>query len=157
MNNVEIFDFTKPEDMGKCIKEITHGGADVVIDPVGMDGKKTPTEAIEQKIMLIGGTISPIKIAMDAVRKFGTMQLTAVYGSKYNQFPLGNMWERYITLKKGQAPVIHYMPMLFDMITKGEFDPREIISHKIPLVQAREAYEIFYNHEDECIKVILKP
>ncbi|MFJ7729247.1 zinc-dependent alcohol dehydrogenase [Neobacillus sp. NPDC097160] len=157
MNNVEIFDLTKQKDIGLYIKEITQGGADVIIDAVGMDGKKTPIEAIEQKMKLIGGTISPIKIGMDAVRKFGTMQLTGVYGSKYNQFPLGDIWERNVTIKMGQAPVIHFMPMLFEKITKGEFDPTEIITHKVPLDQASEAYNKFYNHEDECIKFILKP
>ena len=39
INNVEIFEFTKFPDMGEHLKEITHGGADVVIDCVGMDGK----------------------------------------------------------------------------------------------------------------------
>lgn len=42
MNNVEVFEFTKYPDMGEHLKEITHGGADVVIDCVGMDGKKSP-------------------------------------------------------------------------------------------------------------------
>ena len=49
------------------------------------------------------------------------------------------------------------MPMLFDKITKGEFDPAEIISHVVPLEEAATAYQRFHNHEDECIKVILKP
>ena len=39
INNVEVFEFTKFPDMGEHLKEITHGGADVVIDCVGMDGK----------------------------------------------------------------------------------------------------------------------
>lgn len=88
---------------------------------------------------LIGGTISPIEIGMSAVRKFGTLQLTGVYGSKYNQFPLGNIFERNVKIKMGQAPVIHYMPMLFKMITEGELDPTEIVSHKMRLDQASEA------------------
>lgn len=49
------------------------------------------------------------------------------------------------------------MPELFKKITDREFDPTEIISHKIPLDQASEAYEMFNNHQDECTKVILKP
>ncbi|MNW17161.1 hypothetical protein D3C71_2162440 [compost metagenome] len=57
----------------------------------------------------------------------------------------------------GQAPVIHFMPKLFEMITAGEFDPTEIITHQVPLDQASNAYKTFYEHEDECIKVILKP
>jgi len=57
----------------------------------------------------------------------------------------------------GQAPVIHYMPMLYDMITKGEFDPREIITHSVPLDKASDAYKTFHDHEDESIKFVLKP
>lgn len=157
MNNVEIIHFGEHENTGEYIREITKGGSDVVIDCVGMDGKKTTVEAIEQKLKLQGGTLSAIEIAMDAVKKFGTIQLTGVYGSIYNMFPLGSMFERNITLKMGQAPVIHYMPELFKKITAGEFDPTEIITHKIPLEQASDAYKMFYEHEDDCIKVILKP
>lgn len=157
MNNVEIFNFDKFKDMGSHIKEITNGGADCVIDCVGMDGKKSTMEEIGQKLKLQGGTLSAFEIGMNAVRKFGTIQLTGVYGSKYNMFPLGNIFERNINLKMGQAPVIHYMPKLFDMITAGEFDPTEIVSHRMPLHQAGEAYKIFNDHEDECVKVVLKP
>ncbi|MFC6039377.1 zinc-dependent alcohol dehydrogenase [Paenisporosarcina macmurdoensis] len=157
MNKVETFNFDDYEDMGSHIKEITHGGVDVVIDCVGMDGKKSVVEKVEQKLKLQGGTLSAINIAMNSVRKFGTIQMTGVYGSLYNMFPLGNIFERNITLKMGQAPVIHYMPLLFDKITKGEFDPTEIITHTVPLAKAREAYRLFNDHEDESIKFVLKP
>lgn len=157
MNNVEIINFDDFKDTGSHIKELTSGGADAVIDCVGMDGKKSPLEEIGQKLKLQGGTLSPFEIAMNSVRKFGTIQLTGVYGSKYNMFPLGNIFERNINLKMGQAPVIHYMPMLFDMITSGKLDPTEIVSHKVPLSKASEAYKIFNDHEDECVKVVLKP
>ncbi len=157
INKVEIVNFDDYNDTGAYLKDITSGGADVVIDCVGMDGKKKARETFEQKLKLSGGTISAIRIAMDAVKKFGTIQLTGVYGSQYNMFPLGNLFERNIQLKMGQAPVIHYMPMLFDKITKGEFDPTEIITHTIPLDQASDAYKMFNDHEDDVIKVILKP
>ncbi|MGG2056294.1 zinc-dependent alcohol dehydrogenase [Lysinibacillus pakistanensis] len=157
INNVEIINLEDYDEVAFYIREITKGGADIVIDCVGMDGKKTPVEAIEQKLKLQGGTLSPIRIAMDAVRKFGTIQITGVYGSKYNQFPLGHLFERNISLKMGQAPVIHLMPLLYDKIMAGEFDPREIITHRLPLEEASKAYQIFNDHEDECIKVILKP
>lgn len=69
--------------MGAHIKEITNGGADVVIDCVCMDGKKTPLEEEEQKSRLVGGTLSAITIALNTVKKFGIIQMTGVYGSKY--------------------------------------------------------------------------
>lgn len=157
MNQVEIVNFDNHEDTGNYLKELTSGGADVVIDCVGMDGKKSAMEAIGQKLKLQGGTLSAIEIGMNAVRKFGTMQLTGVYGSKYNMFPLGNIFERNITVKTGQAPVIHYMPMLFDWISSGKMDPTEIITHRISLDDASSAYQMFNDHEDEVIKVVLKP
>ncbi|WP_223701557.1 zinc-dependent alcohol dehydrogenase [Sutcliffiella deserti] len=157
MNKVDIFNFDEYKDMGSHIKDITNGGADVVIDCVGMDGKKSTLEEIGQKLKVQGGTLSAIDIAINAVRKFGTIQLTGVYGSMYNMFPLGNIFERNINLKMGQAPVIHYMPKLFNMIREGEFDPTEIVSHKMPLDKASDAYKIFNDHEDECVKVILQP
>ncbi|MEK5101094.1 zinc-dependent alcohol dehydrogenase [Cytobacillus sp. FSL W7-1323] len=157
MNKVETFEFTKYPDMGEHLKEITNGGADVVIDCVGMDGKKSPVEFLEQKLKLQGGTLGPIQIATKAVRKFGTVQLTGVYGGNYNAFPLGPFWVRNIQLKMGQAPVIHLMPELYQMIQEEKLNPKEIITHKISLADASHGYQIFNNHEDQCIKVVLKP
>ena len=159
MNNVEVFNFDEYDDaeMGRFLREVTKGGADVVIDCVGMDGKKSTLEKIEQKLKLQGGTLSPLKTAIDAVRKFGTIQLTGVYASVYNMFPLGHIFERNLTITTGQAPVIHLMPKMYDMIASGKIDPTEIITHRVPLEKAPEAYQLFNDHEDECIKVVLKP
>ncbi|WP_227936351.1 zinc-dependent alcohol dehydrogenase [Alkalihalobacillus deserti] len=157
MNNVEVYDFTQFPDMGEHLKEITSGGADVVIDCVGMDGKKSPLELIEQKLKLQGGTLGPIQIATKAVRKSGVVQLTGVYGANYNNFPLGPFFSRNVTLKMGQAPIIPIMPKLFDQIVNNDYDPKEIITHKVSLDDASKAYKTFNNHEDDCIKVILKP
>jgi len=157
MNKVEGYNFEQFDDMGEYIREITKGGADIVIDCVGMDGKKNAIEKIEQKLKLQGGTLSAIHIGRKAVRKFGTLMLTGVYGANYNAFPLGGIFERNITIKMGQAPVIHYMPLLFDMIVSGKLDPTEIITHRFPLDQASEAYKMFNDHEDNVVKVVLKP
>lgn len=157
INNVEIVDFSQHDNTGAFIHDLTQGGARIVIDCVGMDGKKSPMEAAQQKLKLQGGTLSAIDIAKDAVSKFGTIQLTGVYGLTYNMFPLGNIFERNVTMKMGQAPVVHLMPKIFDMINSGQIDPREIISHIMPMEQASDAYQIFNDHTDECTKVILKP
>ena len=66
-NNVEVFDFTKYKNLGEHIKEITKGGADVVIDCVGMDGKMTALELAETALKLQGGAMGALKIATHAV------------------------------------------------------------------------------------------
>ena len=155
-NKVEILNLENYDDVGLHIRELTKGGVDVVIDCVGMDGKLSMIEKIEQKLKLQGGTLSAIEIASKAIKKFGTIQLTGVYGAKYNMFPLGNLFERNIMLKMGQAPAIHYMPLLFEQIIQKKFDPTDIITHRLPLEQAAEAYKKFHDHEDESIKFVLK-
>lgn len=157
INKTEVFDFTQYDDMGETLKELTKGGADVVIDCVGMDGKKSPLEFIEQKLKLQGGTLGPIQIATKAVRKCGTVQITGVYGGLYNMFPLGPFFSRNVTIKMGQAHARSYMPTIYKKIVNREIDPTAIITHNLPLEEATHAYSIFNNKEDNCIKVVLKP
>mgnify|MGYP001065309272 CR=1 FL=1 len=157
INRTETVDFTKKENVGSYLKEMTQGGADVVIDCVGMDGKMTGLELVQTALKLQGGSMGAIQIASQAVRKGGVVQLVGVYGTRYNAFPLGDFFSRNITLRMGQAPVIHYMPQLYRMIEQGVFDPSEIITHSLPLEKAEHAYEIFDKKEDGCIKVVLKP
>ncbi|WP_010651237.1 zinc-dependent alcohol dehydrogenase [Oceanobacillus massiliensis] len=157
VNRTEVYDFTQYDDMGETLKEITKGGADVVIDCVGMDGKKSPLEFVEQKLKLQGGTLGPIQISTKAVKKGGIVQITGVYGGNYNLFPLGAFFSRNITLKTGQAPARSYMKELYEQIVAGKIDPTDIITHRLPLDKAEHAYDIFNGRKDDCVKVILKP
>lgn len=156
-NKVEVFDFTKYDALGSHLKEITNGGADAVIDCVGMDGKKTVVEMVETALKLQGGSMGAIQLASQCVRKGGTVSIVGVYGTRYNMFPLGDFFARNITLKMGQAPVIHFMPELYKKIINEEFDPTDIITHQLPLTEAERGYDIFDEKHDGCIKVVLKP
>ncbi|CDQ18459.1 alcohol dehydrogenase catalytic domain-containing protein [Halobacillus karajensis] len=156
-NNVETYNFANHDAIGSLLYEDTKGGADVIIDCVGMDGTVPPGEKFGSDHENQFGTISPIVTASQAVRKFGTVQLTGVYGTEANGFPLGDFFSRNISLKMGQAPVIHLMPKLYDMVENKEFDPTDIITHSLELEEAAKGYDIFDKKEDENIKVILKP
>jgi S-(hydroxymethyl)glutathione dehydrogenase/alcohol dehydrogenase len=156
-NHVETINFEAHENTGEYIKEITQGGADVVIDCSGMSGKMTPMEFLASGLKLQGGAMGGIVIASQAVRKGGTVQVTGVYGGRYNGFPLGDFFQRNIDLKMGQAPVIPYMPFLYDLITEGKVDPGDVVTHVLPLEQAKHGYEVFDTRTDGCIKVVLKP
>ncbi|WP_042353788.1 zinc-dependent alcohol dehydrogenase [Bacillus rubiinfantis] len=156
-NKVEIVNFEDYENVGDYLLEITKGGADVVIDAVGMDGKMTPLEFLASGMKLQGGAMGAIVIASQCVRKGGTIQITGVYGGRYNAFPLGDIFQRNVDLKTGQAPVIPYMPTLYNMINEGKLDPGDIITHVLPLNQAKHGYEVFDTKTEDCIKVVLKP
>ncbi|USG67464.1 glutathione-dependent formaldehyde dehydrogenase [Brevibacillus ruminantium] len=156
-NNVEIVNAEAEENVGNHLKEMTKGGADVVIDCTGMSGKMSPLEALSSGLKLQGGAMGGIVIASQAVRKGGTIQITGVYGGRYNAFPLGDIFQRNVTVRTGQAPVIHYMPYMYELIDTGKIDPGDVITHVIPLSEAKRGYEIFDTRQDNCIKVVLKP
>jgi len=153
----EVLNFEEYDETGAYIKEITSGGADAIIDCVGVDGKMSLMEKVETALKLQGGSKSAIEIASQAVRKCGHVALVGVYGTKYNNFPLGNFFTRNITLKMGQCPATRYVKPILEKIKNEEFDATDIITHKLSLEEGRHAYEIFDAKEDRCIKVILKP
>ncbi|WP_315115638.1 zinc-dependent alcohol dehydrogenase [Clostridium intestinale] len=156
-NQVETINFEDYDNTGEYIKEITNGGADAVVDCVGMDGKMSTIEKIESALKLQGGSKSAIEIASQAIRKGGTVALVGVYGSKYNAFPLGDFFSRNITLRMGQCPAHTYVDPILELIKEGKFDATDIITHRLSIDEGKHAYGIFDAKEDNCIKVVLKP
>lgn len=157
MNDVELYKFDNVATMGKELYDLTDGGADVVIDCVGMDGEKPALERARNVVSTQKGTTTPILAASMCVRKGGTIMLTGVYLTPASSFPLNVLFSRNITVKMGQCPVPHLMPKLYDMIIEEKFDPTEIITHKVPLEQAAEAYKMFDEKKDGSVKFVLKP
>ena len=61
------------------------------------------------------------------------------------------------TMKTGQTHMQRYLKPLLAKIEAGEIDPSFIITHRLPLAQGPEAYKMFRDKKDGCIKVVLKP
>ena len=156
-NGAEVYNFSKEDNIGKLLHESTRSGADVVIDCVGMDGQVAQDDLEISSNSAQRGNISPIITAAESVRKFGTIQLTGIYGTPADNYPIDLIFNRDVQVKSGQAPVIHQMPKLYEMIKNEVFDPTEIITHTMPLEDAKQAYDIFDQKKDNNIKVILKP
>lgn len=156
-NKVETVNFEQYDNTGEYLRDLTHGGADIVIDCVGMDGKMTPLEFVGTGVKLQSGALGAFVMATQAVRKGGMIQVTGVYGGRYNGFPFGDIMNRNINIRTGQAPVIPYMPTLYKLIVENKVDPSDIVTHKLPLDQAAHGYEVFDTKTENCIKVVLKP
>jgi S-(hydroxymethyl)glutathione dehydrogenase/alcohol dehydrogenase len=156
-NKVETVNFEQHQNTGEYLRELTKGGADIVIDCVGMDGKMTPMEYVGSSLKLQSGALGAFVMATQAVRKGGMIQVTGVYGGRYNAFPFGDIMNRNVNIRTGQAPVIPYMPLLYKLLIEEKIDPSDIITHRLPLDQASHAYEVFDTKTEDCIKVVLKP
>lgn len=145
-------------DIVEVIRDLTNGrGADVCIDAVGMEADRSILEKMSNATHRQAGTINVIKFCASAVRRGGVISVVGVYGSNYSGFPLGQIFDKAITLKTGQALVQTHVDHLLELVKKKKVILNDIITHTFPLEKAPYAYDIFCNKKDECLKVILKP
>ena len=70
------------------------------------------------------------------------------------QIPLGRLLKKGFHTGHGSLREPKDIMSAFE---ENQFDPKEIITHQLPLEEAGRAYHLFNDHEDDCIKVILKP
>ena len=56
-----------------------------------------------------------------------------------------------------QASVRRHLPRLLEHIRAGHLDPKQIITHRVPLADVADAYQIFSSKLDNCIKTVLIP
>jgi threonine dehydrogenase-like Zn-dependent dehydrogenase len=62
-----------------------------------------------------------------------------------------------LTIRTGQTHMMRYMKPLLERVQTGEIDPSFVISHRLPLDQAPQAYRIFRDKQEQCTKVVLNP
>lgn len=68
-NGVETYFLEDTAQAGTELYELAKGGADVIIDCVGMDGLEPVKEKAKNLVSLQSGTISPLQMASQAVKK----------------------------------------------------------------------------------------
>jgi threonine dehydrogenase-like Zn-dependent dehydrogenase len=98
-----------------------------------------------------------IRQAIFCCRKGGTVSIPGVYVGMLDKFPLGGAMNKGLTLKMGQTHVQRYGQPLLKKIESGVIDPSFVITHRLPLEEAPDAYKTFRDKKDGCIKVVLKP
>jgi threonine dehydrogenase-like Zn-dependent dehydrogenase len=149
-------------DVIEKLKELTGGmGPDSCIDAVGMEAHGNTIGAFydraKQAVRLETDRPNVLRQAIQACRKGGTVSIPGVYGGFVDKMPIGAAFAKGLTLKMGQTHVQKYMRPLFERVEKGEIDPSFVITHRLNIEDAPQAYEIFEKKRDGCIKVVLKP
>ena len=71
--------------------------------------------------------------------------------------PWQTLFRKGITIGMGRDPDECYNTQLRDLIIAGRVKPSQIVSHRLPLSQAPEAFQKFDQRIDGYIKVILDP
>jgi alcohol dehydrogenase len=145
-------------DVVEAIRQMTGGrGADVCVDAVGFEPERSFMDKVKATINFEKGSMKVLEMCFEAVRRMGTVSIVGVYGSPYDNFPLFRIFDKGITIKQGQAPVLNYIDELIDLVATGKVVLEDIISHQLPLIEAAKGYQLFDEKEDNCVKVVLKP
>ena len=170
---VEALDLTGDEDVAELVRERTDGrGPDAVIDAVGMEAHGSPGGKLAQTLtgFLPDGVaagmmkrmgvdrLGAFHMAIDMVRRGGTISLSGVYGGETDPLPMLTLFDKQIQLRMGQANVKRWVDDIMPLL--GDDDPLGVESfatHRVPLAEAPEAYEKFQKKEDGAVKVVFKP
>ena len=93
--------------------------------------------------------------ALLAVRKGGRLIIIGDYMGYTNHFPIGALMEKAVNIHTGQVHTHKYWHRVLSHMQKGTYDPSFIITHRLPLAQAAEAFKLFDKKADGVIKVVL--
>ncbi len=170
----EIVEWSKDSDPAFEIMDLTDGrGADAVIDAVGTEAHGAPVQALLQtvasrspsgiatKLMEKVGTdrTSALHTAISTVRRGGTLSIAGVYGGAATPMPMMELFDKQIQVRMGQANVKAWIDEIMPHVADGD-DPlgtEDFATHRLPLDEAPQAYEMFQKKEDGAIKVVLEP
>jgi len=125
---------TEDDPRGR-VKELTGGrGVDLSVDAVGHP------EALD--------------LACRLARKAGTVSVTGVYAERV-EVHMGVVWIKALSLRSGQANVIGHLDRVLAMLSAGVLDPGPLVTHRMSLDEAPEAYAIYDRRE--ALKIVLRP
>lgn len=152
------------DDVDGILDEISYRtggmGPDSCIDAVGLEAHgHTPTAALDYtKAAMWLATDRPdaLRQAIQACKKAGTVSIPGVYGGLLDKIPFGAAFGKGLTFKMGQTHTQRYMQPLLKRIMNNEIDPSFVITHRIKIEDGSNAYKMFNEKKDECIKVVIK-
>ncbi len=145
------------------LMEMTKGrGPDRCVDAVGAEAHAASSidamlDKAKSAVMLTTERAHVLREAIMCCRKGGTISVPGVYIGFPDKIPMGAFMNKGLTMKTGQTHMMRYMRPLLQKIEAGEIDPSFVITHRLPLDQAPQAYKTFRDKKDGCIKVVLKP
>lgn len=146
------------EDVIEQIRDLTEGrGTDICIEAVGFEPDRSVWDKAKAVWNLEKGSVKVLEACMSAVRRGGFVSVLGVYPMHYDNFPVGQFFDKGLTLKGGQAPAQKYIDLLLNEVSKGTVRLDDIITHRLPLSQIAHGYDIFKRKEEGCVKVVLDP
>jgi threonine dehydrogenase-like Zn-dependent dehydrogenase len=160
--DADIINYEEVDDLVEELKWMTGGrGPDACIDAVGLEahgtGLAVAYDSTKQRMKLSFDRPTVLRQAIQACRKGGVVSFPGVYGGMLDKVPFGASFGKGLIFKMGQTHVHRYSQPLLKRIQSGEIDPSFVITHRLSLDEAPEAYRTFRDKNEQCIKVVLDP
>ncbi|KAI9731128.1 MAG: hypothetical protein M1834_005321 [Cirrosporium novae-zelandiae] len=153
----DIINFSEKTDVVSAIYELEDQGVDCCIDAAAFRYTKGILHTVQRAIGLETDSSGIVNECLRAVRKFGTISLVADYAALANQFLIGALMEKGVTLRgTGQAPAQKYWKDLLAKIESGEFDPTIILSHRFNIDEFQQLYAVFDKKEKGIVKTFVQ-
>jgi threonine dehydrogenase-like Zn-dependent dehydrogenase len=171
---VDTIDLSNTDDLGDAVRDLTDGrGTDAVIDAVGMEAHGAPfagmaqkmtgllPSAVAQKLMQTAGVdrLSALHQSIDVVRRGGTVSVIGVYGGMADPMPMLTLFDKQVTMRMGQANVRRWVDGIMPLL-EGSEDPLgvdDFATHRLPLSEGPQGYDMFQKKENGACKVVLSP
>jgi len=152
----------KQVDVFETLREHTAGlGPNACIDAVGLEAHGETASAmldnVLQALKIETDRSEALREAIMCCQNGGTVSIPGVYIGILDNFPLGKAFAKGLTFRMGQTHVQRYLRPLLEHIVNGDIDPRFVITDRITLEQAPDAYHRFCHKDKGCIKFVLDP
>lgn len=150
----------REQDVYEVLQQMTKGrGPDRCIDAVGAEAHAANTvqraaESVREALHIEDDRSHVLQEIIKCCRKGGTVSVPGVYIGEVS-LPFGAAMNKALTFKMGQTHVQRYLEPLLGKIIEGKIDPSFVITHKISIDEAPDAYAKFDQKEDGCIKTVI--
>jgi 2-desacetyl-2-hydroxyethyl bacteriochlorophyllide A dehydrogenase len=121
--------------------------ADAVLDLTDWRGADVVVDAVGHESALIS--------AIALVRAGGTLSIPGVYTEESLTLPFSDLYLKGVKVEMGVSHITEYMDEVIALMAAGKLTPSGIITHRMGLSEAAEAYRMF--EAREATKIILDP
>jgi threonine dehydrogenase-like Zn-dependent dehydrogenase len=116
----------------------------------------TEGRGVDAVMELVGLPIAQM-LAYKLIRPGGIMSVIGCHCTSNFAFSPVQAYDKNLTYKTGRCPARHYMDRLMPDLVAGKYNQiGEFISHRFAIEDCVEAYDVFSQRKDGCLKAVLK-
>ena len=107
-------------------------------------------------VEIVGHNQQTVNFCLKLAKRLGTVLAFGVPDEDVYAFQYGEFFRKNVTMIGSVGPDSQNdYPLAMDMIAQGRLDVSPLITHHLPFTEIQKGFELFIDHRDQAIKVIL--